>query len=279
VTEVADGGEALLEAARSLGVDVVFCSSGSEWAPAWEALARQDRDGTPGPAYVDLLHETLAVAMATGYTLVTGRTQLVLLHAGPGLLQGACGIHGALLTGVPMVVCSSESISYGDGTTDPGSQWYRNLSIVGGPQSVAAPFTKWATQVGDVSTLYGMVVRAAEMAQRSPAGPVYLNLPVEVLLAPWAREAAAVRPVPSPGRTVSPDDEVRLAADRLVRAQRPVLVTETAGRRATGWEALVELAELLAIPVVERRTRRRTRWQVGRRARWESRPARASRRA
>jgi acetolactate synthase-1/2/3 large subunit len=47
--------------------------------------------------------------MTTGYANVTGRGQVVLLHAAAGLLQGANAIHGALLTGAPMVVCSGES--------------------------------------------------------------------------------------------------------------------------------------------------------------------------
>ena len=249
-TDPLDGGEAVLAACRDLGVDVVFCSSGSEWAPVWEALARQRRDGLPGPRYVDLMHETLAVAMSTGYTLATGRAQLVLLHAVPGLLQGANGIHGALLTGVPMVVASAESTTYGETGTDPGSQWYRNLSVVGGPQAVAAPFTKWATQVGDASTAYGHVVRAAELARRAPAGPVYLNIPMEVLLQPWSPPAAA-RPVPAPGARVSPRTELDEAAALLAAARRPVLLTESAGRHPAGFEALVELAESLEIPVVE----------------------------
>ncbi|KPM54454.1 thiamine pyrophosphate-binding protein [Frankia sp. CcI49] len=246
-----DGGEAILEACRSLGVDVIFSSPGSEWAPVWEALARQEKNGTPGPRYLDLLHETLAVAMATGYGLVTGRPQMVLLHAVPGLLQGACGIHGALLANVAMVVCSSESITYGETETDPGSQWYRNLSIVGGTQAVAAPFVKWSTQVGSVSTLYGSVVRAAEIARRGPAGPVYLNVPVEVLLEPWEPAATAVRPVALPGSRVSTEPELAEAARRLVAAERPVIVTESAGRHPDGFAALVDLAELLSIPVVE----------------------------
>jgi acetolactate synthase-1/2/3 large subunit len=245
-----DGGEAVLAACRDLGVDVVFCSSGSEWAPVWEALARQRRDGLPGPRYIDLMHETLAVAMSTGYTLATGRAQVVLLHAVPGLLQGANGIHGALLTGVPMVVASAESTTYGETGTDPGSQWYRNLSVVGGPQAVAAPFTKWATQVGDASTLYGHVVRAAELARRAPAGPVYLNIPMEVLLQPWTRPAAA-RPVPEPGARISPREELERAARLLTAARRPVIVTESAGRHPGGFESLLELAETLEIPVVE----------------------------
>ena len=245
-----DGGEAILAACRDIGVDVVFCSSGSEWAPVWEALARQRRDALPGPRYVDLMHETLAVAMSTGYTLATGKPQLVLLHAVPGLLQGANGIHGALLTGVPMVVASAESTTYGEAGTDPGSQWYRNLSIVGGPQAVAAPFTKWSTQVGDASTAYGHVVRAAELARRAPAGPVYLNVPMEVLLQPWTRPAAA-RPVPEPGARVSPRVELERAAELLRTARRPVILTESAGRHPDGFAALVEFAEALEIPVIE----------------------------
>lgn len=251
MTDRIDGGEAILAACRSAGVDVIFSSPGSEWAPVWEALARQDRDGADGPRYVDLMHETLAVAMATGYGLATGRPQLVLLHAVPGLLQGACGIHGALLSGVGMVVCSAESLTYGEGGTDPGSQWYRNLSVVGGPQAVAAPFVKWSSNVGGAATVYGAVTRAFDIAQRAPAGPVYLNVPVEVLLEPWDRSAGAVRELARPGGRVSTDADLEHAARRLIAARRPVIVTESAGRHEDGFAALVELAELLAIPVVE----------------------------
>ncbi|MFE4499679.1 thiamine pyrophosphate-dependent enzyme [Rhodococcus sp. NPDC056743] len=246
-----DGGEAILAACRSIGIDIIFSSPGSEWAPMWEALAHQERDGVDGPRYIDLMHETLAVAMATGYGIVTRRPQMVLLHAVPGLLQGACGIHGALLAQVGMVVCSSESITYGETDVDPGQQWYRNLSIVGGPQNVAAPFTKWSTQVGSVETLYGSVVRAADIARRGPAGPVYLNVPVEVLLEPWDADRAAVRPAPAPGRRISLASEIDDAARRLLAAQRPVIITESAGRHPDGFDALLEFAELLSVPVIE----------------------------
>ncbi|HZU88005.1 MAG TPA: thiamine pyrophosphate-binding protein, partial [Stellaceae bacterium] len=170
-----DGGEAILEAFRSLHVDHVIASPGSEWSPVWEALARQKVNQKPGPHYIDCWHETLAVDMAMGYTQATGRPQAVLLHAGAGLLQGSAGLHSALLAEVPMVVLSGESLSFGE---DPGlaiePQWYHSLSIVGGPQRLVEPVTKWATQVGSVHTLYEHVVRAGEFAQRTPKGPVYL---------------------------------------------------------------------------------------------------------
>jgi acetolactate synthase I/II/III large subunit len=250
-TEALDGGEALIRAASDLGADCIFSSAGSEWAPVWEAYARRVETGTPSPRYLDLTHETTAVGMATGYATVTGRPQVVLLHAAGGLLQGANAIHGALLTGAPVVICSGESAGYGDAAgPDPGSQWYRNLSVVGGPQAVAAPFTKWACAATDVRVLYGMVKRAGELAAQPPAGPVYVNTPVEVLLAPW-QPSAADGPAPRAARAVAVEADVEAAARLLAAARRPVLATETAGRDPEAFAALVELAELLAIPVVE----------------------------
>nr|WSY49228.1 thiamine pyrophosphate-binding protein [Streptomyces sp. NBC_00886] len=249
-TQGADGGDALVTAFNAVGADYIFCSSGSEWAPVWESLARRHRDGLPCPQYLDLTHETVAVGMATGYGLIKRRPQGVLLHAAPGLLQGSMAVHGALLAGVPMVVSSSESTTYGDGPgQDPGGQWYRNLSIVGGPHQIAQPFTKWSNEAASVHTLPTMVTRAAELAWRAPAGPAYLNVPLEILLEEWdGREA---KPIVKPGSTHSSPEEVDPVAQLIREARNPVIVTETAGREAGGFEALVAFAEAWNIPVVE----------------------------
>ncbi|MFD5257318.1 thiamine pyrophosphate-dependent enzyme [Streptomyces bobili] len=246
----ADGGDALVTAFNAVGADYLFCSSGSEWAPVWESLARRHRDGLPCPEYLDLTHETVAVGMATGYGLVKRRPQGVLLHAAPGLLQGSMAVHGALLAGVPMVVSSSESTTYGDSPgQDPGGQWYRNLSIVGGPHQIAQPFTKWSNEAASVHTLPTMVARAAELAWRAPAGPAYLNIPLEILLEDWdGREA---KPIVAPGSTHSSPEEVDPVAQMIREARNPVIVTETAGREEGGFEALVAFAEAWNIPVVE----------------------------
>jgi len=246
-----DGGEGLLEAFRDLGIDYVIVASGSEWAPYWEAMARQKRDGTKGPSYIDVWHETAAVDIAIGYTLVTGRMQAVLLHAGPGLLQGACGIHGALLADVPMLVLSSESDSYGERPgVDPGSQWYRNLSIVGGPHGLVDHIVKWSNQIPGVETLYEMVKRAGEISQRAPRGPVFLNAPVEVLLEPWKPSPFPKKIVP-PARKISPQSEIDGLVERVRAAREPVIMTESAGRDPKAFYALVAFADKFAIPVIE----------------------------
>ncbi|MFI1289952.1 thiamine pyrophosphate-dependent enzyme [Streptomyces sp. NPDC020792] len=246
----ADGGDALVAAFNAVGADYLFCSSGSEWAPVWESLTRRHRDGEPAPAYLDLTHETVAVGMATGYGLLARRPQGVLLHAAPGLLQGSMAVHGALLAGVPMVVASSESTTYGDGPgQDPGGQWYRNLSIVGGPHQVARPFTKWANEAASLHTLPTMVTRAAELARRAPPGPAYLNIPLEILLEDWdGREA---KPAVPPGSTHTSPEEADAVAQLIRESRNPVVLTETAGREEGGFEALVAFAEAWNIPVVE----------------------------
>lgn len=250
MTETYDGGELLIDALTDLGVDVVFCSSGSEWAPAWEAFARRQDAGEPAPRYIDLAHETLAGGMATGYGLVTRRTQAVLLHAAPGLLQGAMAVHGALLAGVPMVVASSESTTYGDGPgQDPGGQWYRNLSIVGGTHPVAQPWTKWSQQVGSVDVLYELVKRTGELAARPPAGPTYLNVPLEILLEQTTKPLR--KEVVARGRRLSAPDDIAAVARLLADAERPVVITETAGREPGGYQALLDLCESLGVGVIE----------------------------
>ena len=113
----------------------------------------------------------------------------------------------------------------------------------------AAPFTKWSSAAADVSVLYGMLKRAGELAAQAPAGPVYVNTPVEVLLAPW--RPAATSPVPVSGGTVAVPEDVELAVRLLSAARRPVLAVETAGRDPAAFAALVELAGFLALPVVE----------------------------
>ncbi|MAL62203.1 MAG: thiamine pyrophosphate-dependent enzyme [Pseudomonadota bacterium] len=246
-----DGGEAILEAFRQLDIDYVIASPGSEWGSVWEAFARQEREKTEGPRYLNCAHETLAVDLAIGYSVMTGRMQAVMLHTGVGLLQGSIGIDTAYRQSVPMVVVSGESLSYSehDGF-DPGPQWHGVLSVVGGPTVLASGITKWSQSVSSQHTLYEQLIRAGEMAQRSPAGPVYMSVPIETMLHDWTPPQAprAVPPAPKP---VPPAEDIEAVADMLLNAKNPAIVAESIGRDPAGYSATVELSEMLAIPVSE----------------------------
>ena len=149
-----DGGEAIVEAFRRLDIDYVLASPGSEWGSVWEAFARQDKENNDGPVYLSCAHETLAVNLAIGYSVMTGRMQAVMLHTGVGLLQGSMGIDTAYRQGVPMVVVSGESLTYSEKEDfEPGPQWHGVLSVVGGPSALVDGITKWSQSVSSPHTL------------------------------------------------------------------------------------------------------------------------------
>lgn len=245
-----DGGEAILEAFRRLNADYVISSPGSEWAPFWEALARQKRDNTDGPTYIDVGHESIAVNMATAYTKITGRLQVVLLHAGAGMMQGAMAVDAAGAMETPLVIMSGEVLGYGAGEIDPGSQWYRNLSVPGGTQRLIEPMVKWTQQVASIDTLHETIVRAGEMAQRTPKGPTYLCVPMETMLEPWNKPEVLRSVPPAPKLQPLPAD-IESVARMIAAAQCPVISVENIGPSQDAFDALVEFVDLTAIPVVE----------------------------
>ncbi len=246
-----DGGDAIMAAFRNLGVDYIMSSPGSEWSPLWEALARQKIEGLDGPTYISCQHETLAVNLAWGYTQATGRLQAVVLHAGVGLLQGAMGIHGAAVSETPMIVLSGEALTYGERPGfDPGRQWYNSLNIVGSPHRLVEPLVKWANQATSPETLYEQLMRAAQMSARAPIGPTYLGVPIETMMAEW-RPPAKMGKVPPAPKQRPLDADIERVAKLLLAADYPVLTTEAAGRDVAAYDALLALAEMLAIPVVE----------------------------
>jgi acetolactate synthase I/II/III large subunit len=247
-----DGGDAILEAIRDLKVEYILSSPGTEWASIWEAMANQIHQGKSGPKFMDCWHETLAVDIACGYTLATGRMQAVLLHAGSDLLQGLMGVHGSLIAGVPMLVISGESVTYGENPEfDPGRQWTDNLSIVGGPQRLIEPLVKFASQAASPYTIYESIIRTGEMAQRTPVGPTYLSIPHETMMADWKRPEKP-RNVPPAPKLVSAPDDIRKVAELIAKARNPVVLTEAVGRDAEAFHALVALSDKASLPVVER---------------------------
>lgn len=243
-----DGGEAVIEALRRLKVDYIMSSPGSEMSPIWEAISRQEVAKVQGPGFIDVWHEMVAVDMALGYTSYTGQMQAVMLHAGVGLMQGAMGIMSALCAETPMLVMSGESIGFGE---QPGvymePQWYGGVSV-GGADRYIAPCVKKASVVAHADTLFEQVIRAGEIAQRDQKGPVYLGVPIEMMIAEW-RRPGEIRNIPSAPKLRALDADIEHVAGMIAKARNPVIVAESVGRDAASFHALRELAEACALPV------------------------------
>ena len=110
---------------------------------------------------------------------------------------------------------------------------------------------KYASHAGSPHTIYESVIRAGELAQRVPAGPVYLSVSTETLMEDWVPPANG-RSIPAAPRMLTAPEDIDKLAAVLARAKNPVVVAEAAGREPETFHALVELCELIALPVIEK---------------------------
>jgi acetolactate synthase-1/2/3 large subunit len=248
------GAETLLRTLRRIGVEKIFASPGSDWAPLWEALAKLKGSGN-APEYLSSRHEETAMAMASGYGKTTGKLPAVVLHTTVGALHATMAMRAALHERVPMVVLAGESVSFGERPEyGIGPQWLRLLSDVGGPARLVAPCVKWSYGLNDSALLAATVERACQLSLAAPRGPAFVSVPTEFLMdvhraeAPRAR-AALRNPAAAPAAAAE-------LADMLCSADNPVILTEEAGKDSRAVARLVELAEALGAPVFDA-------WQPG----------------
>jgi acetolactate synthase-1/2/3 large subunit len=107
-----------------------------------------------------------------------------------------------------------------------------------------------ARQTGSVETLYQSVVRAGEIAQCKPPGPTYLCVSMESMINEWSKPAT-LRTVPTPPTSQPALTDIERVATMLTKARCPFILVENAGSDQDAFDALVALAELLAIPVID----------------------------
>lgn len=139
----ATGAEAMLRLLSSMGVEFIFASPGSEWAPVWEALANPDLKDKP--MYLSARHEEIAVGMASGYAKSTGKLPAVMVHTSVGSLHASMALRGALHENVPMVVLTGKSIAFGKSPgPDLGAHWLSQLADIGGPARLVERCVKWS---------------------------------------------------------------------------------------------------------------------------------------
>ena len=89
-------------------------------------------------------------------------------------------------------------------------------------------------------------MRAYAVAMQAPTGPVFLSIPLD----DWKKPALGPAVVRTVSERTAPDAErLREFAERINRAQRPLLVLGPEVDRAGGWDAGIAFAEKLGAPV------------------------------
>ncbi len=185
MTTQTTGAHAIVDALIGAGVDHIFSSPGSEWAPLWEVLAELRATGRPVPAFSSVRHEELAVSMATGYAKASGRLPAVVLHTTVGTLHATMALRTATHERVPMVGVAGGSVGYGElPGVHPGGQWLNHLADLGGPAALVERTVKWAVGEPQPDRLAATVARACDIARAEPRGPAFVAVSMESLFAP-----------------------------------------------------------------------------------------------
>ena len=253
VDNVSDG---YIELLNTFSVDYIFVNPGSGTAPILESIAKFRAKGRRTPELVLCLHESVTMAAAHGYFMVTGKPQIVLVHVDVGTQNIGANLHNAQRGRAGVVVCAGRT-PYTVDSSLPGGRnrhihWiqeqFNQASSVQG-------YVKWHYELTCRENLGVAMQRAFQMAATEPAGAVYLTFPREVLM--QNAEASIVEAERSPTISTPAADPESLsrAAQWLIEADRPLILVAYAGRNPKAVPPLIRLAETLAVPVVESRHR------------------------
>jgi len=245
----------LLQGLVDLGIDYVFANLGTDHAPIIEELARWEKTNRRPPEVILCPHENVAVHMAGGYALATGKGQAVLVHVDAGTANAAMALHNLARTRLPVLVMAGRAPFTIHGELTGSRDTY--VHFVQDPYDMAGivrAYVKWEYMLPSGVVINEVLRRAHTMMQSDPRGPVYLTLPREILAADidegkvTSFPEAKYGPVKAGG--VAPEEAEAIAVE-LMASDNPIAATTYIGRKSEGVAVLDELARECGIRVFE----------------------------
>ncbi len=227
-----NGGQILVEALRRNKVDIVYSVPGESFLPVLDAL-----HDAAGIRNVVTRHEGAASNMADAYGKLTGRPGIAFVTRGPGATHAANGVHTARQDSTPMILFV--------GQVETGMKEREGFQEVDYRQMFGG-LAKWATEIDDISRIPEVVSRALSVAMSGRPGPVVVGLPEDVLFS-----SAVVADVP-PVRVGTPApqaSQIRELHERLLRAERPLVIVGGTGWTAEASQNLARFVKAFDLPV------------------------------
>lgn len=244
-----------LEGLVDLGVEYIFANLGTDHVSLIEEIARWDAEGRKHPEVILCPHEIVAVHMAGGYALATGRGQAVFVHVDAGTANACMAIQNLFRYRLPVMLFAGRAPFTLHGELPGSRDTY--VHFVQDPFDIASivrPYVKWEYSLPSGVVVKEALARASAFMQSTPPGPVYMMLPRETLAEEWDTDQM---PSYTPARYGSVElggidpERVDAIARRLMAASNPIAITAYLGRNANAAQALEALALACGIRVVE----------------------------
>jgi thiamine pyrophosphate-dependent acetolactate synthase large subunit-like protein len=231
-----NGSQVLARALRRLEVDTMFYLMGGPMLAAESACIEE------GIRSIDVRHEQAAAMMAHAYGRLLNRVGVCMAASGPGTTNLVTGVANAWSDCAPLVAIGGSSP-----IGQLGRDAFQEMDQVG----VFKPITKWAERVYDPKRIPELLGTAVRLALSGRPGPVYLDLPGDVLYKE-VDESEVVYPDAEPilarRRPAGDPEQVAAAVKLLERAERPVLISGSGVLWSDASEELRRWVELAGIP-------------------------------
>src|SRR5688572_19408909 len=240
------GSDVIAEALRRLGVEYVALNPGASFRGVHDSFVNYL--GNTRPEMIIVNHEEIAVAIAQGYARAAGKPMAALVHDIVGLLHASMAMFNAWLGRDPVLVLG------GTGPVDanhrrPWIDWIHTANVQG---TAVRDFVKWDDQPASAEAAVESLIRAWNLIQAEPRGPVYVCFDTDTqeskLEVPFA--FPDFTKFPQPSRLNADPAALDETARLLAGARNPVILANALGRSEAACDGLVRLAEALAIPVV-----------------------------
>src|SRR5919201_198438 len=226
MAERVQGGRLAARAIAAHGVDTIFTLSGGHVMPIYEGCRLE------GVRVVDVRHEQAAAHAAEAWGRMRRACGVAVATAGPGVTGTITAVANSFVAQTPLVLI---------GGARPLAQAEQRALQELDQLSLLRPITKWAALCTDAERIPELTAAAFRAALAQPRGPVYLELPMDVLFAD--APAAEIAPSRSGARAFGDPRELMKAAELLGAAERPVVVAGSGIWWDGAWKQLAAFAE------------------------------------
>jgi thiamine pyrophosphate-dependent acetolactate synthase large subunit-like protein len=245
------GSDFIVDILRQYGIPYAAFNPGASFRGIHDSLINYL--GNRKPEFLECMHEEISVAIAHGYARATGKPMAAILHNVVGLQHATMAIYNAWCDRIPIILLGGTGpMSYTK--RRPGSDWVHTALVQG---NLVRDFVKWDDQPADIESTPESFARAYQTAMTQPCGPVYVCYDAQI----QEQEYTEFPPLPDPEKFLPPAppaasrQTLQRVAQALLDAEHPVIVADRLGRCAAAFNALVELAGLLNIPVLDQGNR------------------------
>jgi len=245
------GSDVVVDLMKAFDIEYAAFNPGATFRGIHDSIVNYG--GNYRPEVIFCNHEEISVALAHGYAKAKGKPMIAIVHNMVGLQHASMAIFNAYIDRVPIMVLGGTG-PMNTKRRRPRIDWIHTALVQG---NQVRDYVKWDDQPYSLEDVPDSFIRGYRLATTEPMAPVYINYDADIQEDSIASpiEIPDIRRYAPPAPMQANPEALRKAAELLVNAQAPLIIADTLGRNPKTVPALIALAELLAVPVVDKGAR------------------------